>query len=68
MHILSALGAAIGVALFFLWRMQQASTAVRDGANAAGEVHGLFRRWSWRRRANVNPLDLSRTRARRQRP
>lgn len=58
MHILSALGAAIGVALFFLWRMQQASTAVRDVANAAGEVHGLFRRWSWRRRANVNPLDL----------
>ncbi len=58
MHILSALGAAIGVALFFLWRMQQASHAVRDVASAAGEVQGLFRRWSWRRRANVNPLDM----------
>ena len=58
MHILSALGAAIGVALFFLWRMQQASNAVRDVASAAGEVQGLFRRWSWRRRANVNPLDM----------
>jgi uncharacterized tellurite resistance protein B-like protein len=58
MHILAAIGAALGVGLFFLWRMQQASNAVRDVANAAGEVHGLFRRWSWRRRANVNPLDL----------
>jgi uncharacterized tellurite resistance protein B-like protein len=58
MHILAAIGAALGVALFVLWRMQQASHAVRDVANAADEVHGFFRRWSWRRKANVNPLDL----------
>jgi uncharacterized tellurite resistance protein B-like protein len=58
MHILAAIGAALGVALFVLWRMQQASNAVRDVADAAGEVRSLFRRWSWRRKANVNPLDL----------
>lgn len=58
MHILAAIGAALGVALFVLWRMQQASNAVRDVADAAGEVHSLFRRWSWRRKANVSPLDL----------
>jgi uncharacterized tellurite resistance protein B-like protein len=58
MHILAAIGATLGVALFFLWRMQQASNAVRDVADAAGEVHSLFRRWSWRRKANVSPLDL----------
>jgi uncharacterized tellurite resistance protein B-like protein len=58
MHIFAAIGAALGIALFVLWRMQQASNAVRDVADAAGEVHGLFRRWSWRRKANVHPLDL----------
>jgi uncharacterized membrane protein YebE (DUF533 family) len=58
MHVLAAIGAALGVALFFLWRMQQASNAARDVANAADEVHGFFRRWSWRRKANVHPLDL----------
>lgn len=58
MHILAALATGIGVILFILWRMQQASNAVRDIAGAAEEVQGVFRRWSWRRKANVNPLDL----------
>jgi uncharacterized tellurite resistance protein B-like protein len=58
MHILAAIGAALGVALLILWRMQQASTAVRDVAEAADDVRGLFRRWTWRRKANTNPLDV----------
>lgn len=58
MHILGALLAAIGVILAILWRMQQASHAARDVAETAGEAKGLFRSWMWRRKANVNPLDL----------
>ena len=58
MHILGALLAAIGVILVILWRMQQATHAARDVAETAGEVKGLFRGWMWRRKANVNPLDL----------
>jgi len=57
MHILAAIGAGLGVALLILWRMQQASNAVRDVANAADDVRGFFRRWAWRRKADTNPLD-----------
>jgi uncharacterized tellurite resistance protein B-like protein len=57
MHILAALAAAAGVVIFLLIRAQQATTAARDVADAASDLGGLFRRWSWRRRANVNPLD-----------
>lgn len=58
MHILGVILAALGVVLFILWRMQQAANASRDIADAADEVRGLMRGWSWRRKANTNPLDL----------
>ncbi len=58
MHILGGLVAAIGVLLLILWRMQQAATAVRDIGEAADDARGLVRRWKWRRKTNVNPLDL----------
>ncbi|MDX2157045.1 MAG: TerB family tellurite resistance protein [Hyphomicrobiaceae bacterium] len=58
MGILAALGAAIGVILAVLWRMQAAAHATREIAEAASEVRGLFRSWSWRRKANVDPIDL----------
>jgi len=57
MHILAALAAAAGIVIFLLIRAHQAATAARDVADAASDLSGLFRRWSWRRRANVNPLD-----------
>jgi uncharacterized tellurite resistance protein B-like protein len=57
MGILAGLVAAIGVLLAILWRMQQASHAVRDIGEAAGDARGFFRRWAWRRKSGVNPLD-----------
>ncbi len=58
MHIVGGLVAAIGVLLLILWRMQQAATAVRDIGEAADDARGFFRRWKWRQKSNVNPLDL----------
>ena len=58
MHILISLLGAAGMLLFFLWRIQQAALIARDVADAAGEAKGLVRRWRWRRKVNVNPLDL----------
>ena len=58
MPILAGLGAAIGVLLVILWRLQQASHAVRDIGEAAEDARGFFRRWAWRRKTAVNPLDL----------
>ncbi len=58
MHILAGLAAAIGVLLVILWRLQQASNAVRDIGEAAGDARGLFRRWAWWRKTAANPLDL----------
>jgi uncharacterized tellurite resistance protein B-like protein len=40
-----------------LLRMQQATHAARDIADAADEARGLFRRWGWRRKQLRNPLD-----------
>lgn len=57
MHILAALGAVIAAIVIILYRMQQASDAARNLADAAGDAHGLFRRWKWRRKHLQNPLD-----------
>jgi uncharacterized tellurite resistance protein B-like protein len=57
MHILAILGAALGVALLVLFRMQQAAHAARDIADAADEARGFFRRWGWRRKHARHPLD-----------
>ena len=57
MHILAALAAAVGVVLFVLFRMQQASRAVSDVTDAADNVRGFLRRLAWSRKASVNPLD-----------
>jgi uncharacterized tellurite resistance protein B-like protein len=47
--------AAVGV---LLWRIQAASQAVRDVSEAAGDVHGLWRRFQWSRKAARHPLDM----------
>jgi uncharacterized tellurite resistance protein B-like protein len=57
MHVLAILGAALGVALLVLFRMQQAAHAARDIADAADEARGFFRRLGWRRKHARNPLD-----------
>jgi uncharacterized tellurite resistance protein B-like protein len=58
MHVLAGLVAVIGALLVVLWRIQQASHAVRDIADAAEDGRGFFRRWAWRRKSGVNPLDM----------
>ena len=58
MHILAGLVAVIGALLLILWRIQQASHAVRDISEAADDARGFFRRLAWRRKSGVNPLDL----------
>jgi uncharacterized tellurite resistance protein B-like protein len=58
MHILAILGAVVGVALFVLFRMQQAANAARDIADVADDARGLVRRWSWRRKHARHPLDM----------
>jgi uncharacterized tellurite resistance protein B-like protein len=56
MHIVAGLAAVIGALLLILWRLQQASHAVRDIGDAADDARGFFRRWAWRRKSGVNPL------------
>ncbi|MGI9408586.1 MAG: TerB family tellurite resistance protein, partial [Hyphomicrobiaceae bacterium] len=58
MHILLSVLGAVGTIAFILWRVQQASYIAREIADAAGSARGVFRRWRWRRKANVNPIDL----------
>lgn len=58
MHIIAIIVGVLGAVAIVLWRMQQAAAATRDIAEAASEVQGLFRRWTWNRKANANPLDL----------
>ncbi len=58
MHILMSILGALGVLLLILWRMQQAAHVARGLGDAAADARGLFRRWQWRRKAQVNPLDL----------
>ncbi len=58
MHILISLLGAAGMLILVLWRIRQATYVARDLADAAGEARGFFRRWKWRRKVNVNPIDL----------
>ena len=58
MHILVSLLGALGMGIFVLWRLQQAAYLARDVADAAGSAKGMFRRWKWRRKVNISPIDL----------
>lgn len=56
MHILAGLVALIGVVGVLLWRLHSAAEAAKGLTEAAGEVHGLFRRAAWRRKINKDLL------------
>lgn len=58
MHILVSLLGVLGMAIFILWRIQQAAYLAREVADVAGSAKGLFRRWRWRRKVNASPIDL----------
>ena len=54
MHILIALlGVAVGAGIW-IWRLRIAAKATLD---TASDIHAAVRRFGYRRKANVNPLD-----------
>lgn len=50
MGILAGIVALMGAIVFALVRLNAAADAAKGLAETAGEAHGLFRRWSWRRK------------------
>lgn len=58
MHILLSILGALGTAVFVLWRLHMAAHMASDLVDAASSARGFFCRWRWRRKANVNPIDL----------
>ena len=58
MAILGAILGAMGVIGIILWRLNQAAEATKGLADTAQDLANLGRRWSWRRKANVDPLTL----------
>ena len=58
MTILGLIGAAIGVVLALMWRLNSAATAVRGLADTAEDARGFWRRWMWRSRLANDPLAL----------
>ena len=58
MAILGIIAALIGAVSFALWRLNAAADTVRNLTGAADEVHGLWRRVTWRRRLAGDRLEL----------
>ena len=56
MPILISLLGALAVALMILWRLNQAATAARGVGEAAEDLRGAWRRWSWRRKSRVDQI------------
>ena len=56
MSIIMALLAALGGVGALLWRLNNAADATRNIAEAAGDISNMKRRWSWRRKAGVDPM------------
>lgn len=54
MHIVLAALSAIGAIAFFIIRANHVAQASRELGEAAGDAKGLFRRFLWRRRTNVD--------------
>jgi len=57
MHILLVvLAVAVGVGVW-IWRAQMAARAASDLIDTADDIRAALRRFGYRRKANVNPLD-----------
>ena len=57
MHIILGVITALGALAFWLYRAREAAHAAHELGDMAGNVRGMFRRWRWRKRTE---LDLSR--------
>ena len=58
MGILAAILGAMGVIGVILWRLSQAAEATKGLAETAQDLSNLGRRWSFRRKANADPMTL----------
>ena len=58
MGILAAILGAMGVIGVILWRLNQAADATRGLAETAQDLSNLSRRWSFRHKANADPMTL----------
>ncbi len=58
MAILGVIAALIGAVSFALWRLNSAADAVRNLSGAAEDAHGLWRRFTWRRKLAKDRLEL----------
>ncbi|MGF1630450.1 MAG: TerB family tellurite resistance protein [Kiloniellaceae bacterium] len=57
MHIvLAVLAAAVGIG-FWIWRIRMAARAASDLLETADDIRAAVRRFGYRRKANVSPLD-----------
>ena len=56
MAILAAVIAAMGVVIALLVRLNTAADAAKGLVETAGDAHGLFRRWKWRRTLAIDQL------------
>jgi len=58
MAIMGVIVALFGAVSFALWRLNSAADAVRNLTGAAEDVHGLWRRLTWRRKLAKDRLEL----------
>lgn len=57
MHILAGILLIAGVAIFWMWRIRNASILFREAVYAVEEAFLALRRFGFRRKVNRNPLD-----------
>jgi uncharacterized tellurite resistance protein B-like protein len=57
MHIVLAVLAAVAGIGFWIWRAHMAARAASDLLETADDIRAAVRRFGYRRKANVNPLD-----------
>ena len=58
MGIIAGIVAAMGVIIAVLVRLNTAADAAKGLVESAGDAHGLFRRWKWRRQLANNQLAM----------
>ena len=58
MGFIAGIIAAMGVIIALLVRLNTAADAAKGLAETAGDAHGLFRRWKWRRQLANNQLAM----------
>lgn len=58
MHILLSILGTLATTVFVLWRLHMAAHMASDLVDVASSARGFIRRWRWRRKVSINPIDL----------